>query len=420
MTETPGWLKAAQNGSIAEARAKAFLLDRFWVLERSVDIEGADFIIQRRLTRATLMDRTPPRLGVVQVKFFEARGTTQYIPKEYVHDSNGDARPEFFVMCHSGGEDEPILYLIPAQEVIQHFEVVSEGKAHEGRYRIGGAQLFDSKQFLVTSHRLALDRIEHSLQAADFSRNRSFMSWLLPSARLQPEAIDPLYREPLENSWGDIPKAFLELKEKSRTALFTLEDVHQKFAGIVESTDPERAFDLLEEIAYECAAGRDWRVNLPSGLLDREFRSVVVEHKKKVETLKTHGMLDAYIEFSRTIKSLIASHLAPHMPLDRSKAHVLSIRYDSKSFTQIEVASEFAEAEPFIAATAEEDTWTQPHQAIIHSSRGLIRFWWIPGIYALSNKVESESWKEYVEHKLWDPYRAIMDVLYELHFNDGI
>lgn len=366
------------------------------------------------------MDRTPPLLGVVQVKFFEARGTTQYIPKEYVQDSNGDARPEFFVMCHSGGEDEPILYLISAQEVIQHFEIVSEGKVQEGQYRIGGAQLFDSKQFLVVNRRLALNRIEHSLQAADFSRNRSFMSWLLPSARLKPEAIDPVYREPLENSWGDIPKAFLELKEKARTALFTLEDVHQKFAGIVESTDPEKAFDLLEEIAYECAAGRDWRVSLPSGLLDPDFRSVAAEHRKKVETLKAHGILDAYIEFSRTIKSLIASQLAPHMPIDREKAQVLLIRYDPETLTKIEVTSEFAEAGPLIAATAKEDAWTRPHQAIIESSRGLIRFWWTPGIYALNNKAESESWKEYVEHKFWDPYRAIMDVLYELHFNDGL
>ena len=249
-SDTPAWLKAAQNGSIAEARTKAFLLDRFWVLERSVDIDGADFIIQRRLTRTNLLDRTPPRLGVIQVKFFASLATTQYIPREYVQDSNGEVRPEFFVMCHSG-EEEPIIYLITAQDLVQHFELVSDGKVQEGSYRIGGTQLFSSKQFVVGSRRLALNRIEHSLQAADFTRNRSFMSWLLPSARLEPEAIDPVYREPLENYWGDIPKEFLKLKQTAREALFTLEDIHEKFAGIVESTDPEKAFELLEDIAYE-------------------------------------------------------------------------------------------------------------------------------------------------------------------------
>lgn len=47
--QVPGWMKAMQNGSQAEARARAFLMNRFWILERSVDINGADFLIQRRL-----------------------------------------------------------------------------------------------------------------------------------------------------------------------------------------------------------------------------------------------------------------------------------------------------------------------------------------------------------------------------------
>lgn len=40
--EKPSWLKRMENGTIAEARTKAFLMDRFWILERSVDIQGTD------------------------------------------------------------------------------------------------------------------------------------------------------------------------------------------------------------------------------------------------------------------------------------------------------------------------------------------------------------------------------------------
>lgn len=80
----PPWLKAMQNGTIAEARSRAFLLDRFWVLERSVDIDGADFIIQRRITNKNILDREAPRLGVVQVKFFGTSNTTHYVHKQYV------------------------------------------------------------------------------------------------------------------------------------------------------------------------------------------------------------------------------------------------------------------------------------------------------------------------------------------------
>ena len=41
-------LKSMENGSIGEARTKELLIDRFWILERSVDVQGADFIIQRK------------------------------------------------------------------------------------------------------------------------------------------------------------------------------------------------------------------------------------------------------------------------------------------------------------------------------------------------------------------------------------
>ncbi len=62
-------MKNVDNGTIGEIRTKAFLIDRFWILERSIDIHGADYIIQRKLSEKNLLDRIPPRFGVVQVKF---------------------------------------------------------------------------------------------------------------------------------------------------------------------------------------------------------------------------------------------------------------------------------------------------------------------------------------------------------------
>ena len=82
----PPWLKAMQNGALGEARARAFLLERFWVLERSVDIQGADFIIQRRLTEHNILDKQAQRLSVVQVKFFGTIETTHYVHEDYVMD----------------------------------------------------------------------------------------------------------------------------------------------------------------------------------------------------------------------------------------------------------------------------------------------------------------------------------------------
>ena len=86
-THSPTWMKIMQNGTIGEMRTKSFLIDRFWILERSVDIDGADFIIQRRLTNKSILDKDPTRFGVIQAKFFESQKTNQYINRDYILDS---------------------------------------------------------------------------------------------------------------------------------------------------------------------------------------------------------------------------------------------------------------------------------------------------------------------------------------------
>lgn len=124
--ESPTWLKIMQNGTIGEARSRAFLLDRFWVLERSVDIDGADFIIQRRLLLQNLLDREAPRLGVVQVKFYGTQQTSHYVHKEYVVDKVGAPRTEFFLLCHSGAEEDQRVFLLTAKEIVDSF-ALNEG-----------------------------------------------------------------------------------------------------------------------------------------------------------------------------------------------------------------------------------------------------------------------------------------------------
>ena len=120
--ENPAWLKRMENGTIGETRTKAFLLDRFWVLERSVDIEGADFLIQQRILRENLYDRSPPRFGIVQVKYYESAATTQYVPIEYFYDQEKNRiRNEFFLIVHTGKEDNWNMFYISAEELNNSF-----------------------------------------------------------------------------------------------------------------------------------------------------------------------------------------------------------------------------------------------------------------------------------------------------------
>ncbi|HHQ6539100.1 TPA: hypothetical protein ACSTJY_004512 [Serratia fonticola] len=111
----PPWLKAMQNGAIGEARAKVFLLNRFWVLERSVDIDGADFIIQKLLSGKNILDSQASKLGVIQVKFFGTEATTHYIHKEYVVNEKHEPRIDFFLLCHSGEENDESTFLITSE-----------------------------------------------------------------------------------------------------------------------------------------------------------------------------------------------------------------------------------------------------------------------------------------------------------------
>jgi hypothetical protein len=105
-----------QNGALAEARSAALLLERFWILDRSVDIEGADHIIQRRLSGRSLLDPSPPRLGYVQSKFYASEETTQYIHRAYVLTPEGEARGEFFLLAHTGAADAANVYFVPRRK----------------------------------------------------------------------------------------------------------------------------------------------------------------------------------------------------------------------------------------------------------------------------------------------------------------
>ena len=133
----PSWLKAMQNGALGEARAKAFLMDRFWILERSVDIDGADLIIQRRLTNQNLLDKNPPKLGFVQVKFFESEKTTQYIPEAYIIDEEGNLRDEFFLLCHTGFEENAQIFFLTAEMIKSDFGIIE--KSGIRKYSLAGS-----------------------------------------------------------------------------------------------------------------------------------------------------------------------------------------------------------------------------------------------------------------------------------------
>ena len=417
-TDHPAWLKRMDHGAIGEARSKAFLMDRFWILERSVDIDGADLIIQRKITGANLLDKEPPRLGVVQVKFYSDINTTHYIHKEYLIDEEGETRNEFFLMCHSGFESEIHTYLLDAKEIVENFELAPEGHSREGRHIIPGRKLLSTAEFRISSSRLALDRIERALRLATFEKNRRFLSWALPSVSINNENILPVYLEPIDNWWGNIPEAFGEMKKKAQRFLFELEDVHSQFKEILESYDPEKALAIAEEIDASYRGGDRVYLSLPK-LYDEDFQKAVYEHKNKCATLKKMGILDSFIEFRDSLLNFISTDLGPKKDsLEKNIVYELKIKFEPKTLKIISIKSNFIPEEKYWKEPLKRNDWVSPDgpetSGVKFAGDGDALVYWLPGRYGYVDKKEGQSWEEFFRHFSFYPISDLMQKLYDL------
>lgn len=396
----PPWLKAMQNGSIGEARSRAFLLDRFWVLDRSVDIDGADFIIQRRLTQKTLLDREAPRLGIVQAKYFGSDATTHHIHKQYVVDEHGESRDEFFVLCHFGDEEDAQMFLLGAKDIRDNFPI--SGGTNREKFRVAYKDLYNGTKFKVSSKRNALSRIERQLELADFTRNRSFLSWMLPDAGRDLSAILPLYREPIDNYWGDLPKSFEEIKKTAKKAMMEVEDVHEKLARLTAEVDPLAAQVIIEEISYACRDGRgNWSITLPSGLDSEDFFTACRQHKFMVNRLTDDGLLDAFLKMKEVMRKKIFEFLQPNFPFDKNLVHHFILRFEPSNLLIKSIESKTAYAADFFNVPDVKNKYGNievgnEYAKIIDSQPGHIEYCWLPGRYRLSRSAGGDTFEMYL------------------------
>ncbi len=413
--EQPAWLKAMQNGSIGEARSRAFLLDRFWVLERSVDIDGADFIIQRRLTQKTLLDREAPRLGIVQAKFFGHLATAQSVHKQYVLDENDSPRDEFFLLCHFGDEEDPQIYLLGARDIRDNFTL--SGDPGQERFRISYKDLFEGK-FKVSSKRNALNRMDRQLELADFTKNRTFLSWMLPSAGQDLTAILPIYREPIDNWWGDLPTSFEEIKKIARKAMINVEEIYEKLARLTAEVDPLTAQEVIEEIRYECRDGRGhWSISLPDGLDSEDFFSACRQHKHMVDRLKDDGLLDAFLKMKETLRRQLFEYLQPKFPFGPNLIHHFVLVFDPTNFSITRITSTLHSAAEYFNVPDVANRYGHievglDYSAVTASQPGRIEYRWLPGRFRLSRATDENTFDMYLQAD-FSLYRDCLNIAFE-------
>jgi hypothetical protein len=412
---TPTWLKIMQNGAIGEARARAFLIDRFWILERSVDIDGADFIIQRKVTRQNLLDKNPPRLGVVQVKFFESNKTTQYIPKVYIIDDEGKSRDEFFVICHTGNEDNLKTFFLTAKDILENFDIIIKDDIE--KFRLSGSRILDTSRYLISSNKNTLDRIENQLKLADFTKNREFISWKLPIAKNDADAIMTVFKEPIDNWWGEIPKEFKALKESAYSTMIYIEEIYNNLKKITEEIDPIKAFEYLDEIRYECRDGNgNWRITLPNNLYDEEFQTVCHHHLEKVNYLKEKGLLDKFISLKEFLKRKISDYICENLPIDSNTVLSIFIDFSTKDFTinsitfKLTNASEYWNVPNLLNQFGHIDT--DKYYGIKDIALGKFEYYWLAGRIWMDDNDKSNI-PNFYKTKDFRVYYECMEKMYE-------
>jgi hypothetical protein len=324
----PTWLKVMENGSLGEARTRAFLIDRFWVLERSVDTDGADFLIQRRTTTQRFTDHVPPRVGVIQAKFFQDGRTTHRILKNYVVDQSEKPLEGFFALLHVGKEDDGEMYLLSAAEIVESLPL-STAQGPES-FVLGKAAL--ASDFRVRSRRLALDRIEHSLKSQTYSQSAAFFDRLnIPFRKFGEDDIDFEWTLPLPNPVGEIPKMFLDEKERLRSIVYEMEEVLEVIDSILIEKDPRKALSHVDDLS----AHIDGHGNLSFGnRLHRswgDFPNALDAHDRARRELDKDGLLACYISMGEQLRAALDSCAASSPLLQPEDFLVVDLEYDRET-----------------------------------------------------------------------------------------
>lgn len=165
--------KREVNGKAGESRTAGLLQPGFWLLTRSPDVDGTDFLIQEPadgIEALRARSRKIEAFGIVQAKYFEGRNAV-LIAREYVLDG-GDPRPEFFAILHTDSEhDEPIHYFFTAKEISATFEITSDGKHY--RFAITNDRKYTEYQ--NRSRKEIRAAINNGIRTASAERNESLI-----------------------------------------------------------------------------------------------------------------------------------------------------------------------------------------------------------------------------------------------------
>ncbi len=296
------WLKIMSNGALGEARVRALLLERFHVLTRSVDADGADFLIQLSAS-GRFSDDLAPRLGIIQAKFAQDDATSHLIPVEYTLSASRTI-DEFFVLVTVGREDKTKNYLLSAADLTGVTRTKRDGKD------VYSLTAKDRKPFFQKSISKILDLIESSLRKRSEEHNERFYRTVtIPDFPFKRSSLESMWLLPIPNESGYIPDIIYRLRIMMRTQLYVLDDITTAISKLLTSKDADEcvasAAAILNDPAYQQVDGdeilrfRHFRLRDPKDVLAR----TIAVHKKRIQNLRCTKQLDRYLAAAAVIQN---------------------------------------------------------------------------------------------------------------------
>lgn len=321
-----------QNGTLGEARVRAFLANRFWVLERSIDVQGADFLIQINSLANSVLDNAPPRFGVVQAKFVQSGSTTIRIPASYLKRDDGTLSKEFFLIVCTGYDDDDRMYLLDTKTIDDSFDTRVTKKRKKIVRTLRASEILNSTNHeITTTRRHALRKMQSALMRANYQSNKSWLHSIGYGQQPTP-TLDHRYEYPVTNWAGNLPGMLSGWKKRAENALVELGDVASSLhAGLNASTPDElrAVLDDLDDFTEKINSSEHFfRIRAPSDMED--FFGGSDQLDRLIAALESTGIEGSWLALAERGQSLTAMALAD--PIDRRKAGLsFTVDYDPKT-----------------------------------------------------------------------------------------
>lgn len=299
--------KIQENAVLGESMCSTLLLQRFWVLKRSVDINGGDFFIQLRDESVSFTDMLPPRIGIAQSKFSQTKKTTHFVKKEYVLGIDGIPLRGFFLIVHVGQGKESRRYILTSKEISEEFSISK--KDGEPGYFIGASAYIDKFEFSVDE--LALNKIFVDLENRSEEDKKKFLQSVnIPDYELKKRGLKNEWLIPVPNEHAFISDEIYWMKLSLRTALYAYDEIQGLIGELLLSNDVVECMEIAEKIKQSSEIKEEnskfyLKPYLDALNLGEKLMPAITVHKARLSMLHSSGNLSSFTALCNMVEKAL-------------------------------------------------------------------------------------------------------------------